>query len=614
MRILTVALFILPLLSMAQSHLEQSHAAVFFKGALSNEGRSEVLRQCGARQEAVEFLVNMPVAFIAEGGVSKDALIAHDAVVHIAPVYKDDRGRFITYRNTFFVKVYDGNDETEVYQLADRHGLKVLRPDPLMPSVMKLETSKTGITAVDAVEIFRSSGRFSIVSLNLLHTVADCSVNDPLFARQWNITNTGAGIQGNGTPGADMDVEAAWAITTGNPDIKIAIMDSGVDTLHPDLLGKLLPGFDAMAHPDSAGTGGFPTPTYSQDGHGTACAGIAAATGDNSIGIAGVCRDCSIIPIRVFAYENIFGQIQPLSDTESFVRGINWQWQVANADVSSNSWGVPDFLLAFFPGGDLLVNDAIDAATEQGRDGKGLPMLFSSGNDGVTDSIPIWPARYHRTIAVNSTSMCDERKSPASCDGENWAGNWGNHLDCGAPGVRIPTTDMTGGNGYNNTAYYNSFNGTSAACPNAAGAMALLLSAYPELSRHNATRHLLSSAELVGGYDYSYWKEFGNWSNELGYGRLNAHLALQSAASVGVDDASAPARPLVMTFPDHLVIRLATDLQVQWALMDMSGRMVSSGAATGQILLPSAQLPHAIYALRIADGNKITVVKLLMGR
>src|SRR5690606_27141094 len=119
--------------------------------------------------------------------------------------------------------------------------------------------------------------------------------------------------------------------------------------------------------------------------------------------------------------------------------------------------GVPDFLLAFFPGGHLMVDETIDAATSQGRDGKGLSMLFSSGNDGVTDSIPIWPARYANTVAVNATSMCDERKSPSSCDGENWAGNWGHHLDCGAPGVRIPTTDMLGSNGYNSTSYYNSF-------------------------------------------------------------------------------------------------------------------------------------------------------------
>ena len=90
-----------------------------------------------------------------------------------------------------------------------------------------------------------------------------------------------------------------------------------------------------------------------------------------------------------------------------------------------------------------------------------MPWFFSSGNDGVTDTIPLWPARIDITVAVNATSMCDERKSPSSCDGENWAGNWGPGVDVSAPGVRIPAPDMLGTNGFHQTDYYNSFNGTA---------------------------------------------------------------------------------------------------------------------------------------------------------
>jgi len=445
-----------------------------------------------------------------------------------------------------------------------------------------------------------------------MHTVSDCSVNDPLFSRQWNLKNDGSPLQANGTPGADMDIEAAWNTTTGDPNIKIAILDSGVDTLHPDLMGKLLPGFDAMVEPDSIGTNGYPTPTYSQDGHGTSCAGIAAASGDNSIGISGVCRDCSIIPVRVFAYQDLLGEIQPFSDTESFIRGISWQWQVGQADVSSNSWGVPDFLLAFFPGGDSLVNIAIDAAITQGRNGKGLPMLFSSGNDGITDSIPIWPARYAPSIAVNSTSMCDERKSATSCDGESWwAGNFGNHLDCAAPGVRIPTTDMIGTNGFNSTSYYNTFNGTSSACPNAAGVMGLLLSAFPDLSKANAERHLMNGCEKVGDYAYDQWKQHGHWSNELGYGRLNAKLALISAATVGLDEVHEMA-PIVRTFSDHHSIELSNAKPVQWMLVDINGKTLREGLGQGGITVNHSGLAVGIYALRITEGNALRTIKLVV--
>lgn len=611
MRQLLLLLFSIPVLASAQPTLTQNYWAVHFTTALSGEARTEVLRSCGV-QAGAEHFIAMPVSFVPVEGVDRSQLISHAAVRHVAPVYSTPDGRFVTPHSSFFVKLREGQQLTELESVAKEMGVRVIGRDRFLPYIVKLDTDKHGITSTEAVEAFRALGRFALVAPNLMHTVADCSVNDPLFNRQWNILNEGTSLQGNGTLGADMDVEAAWAITTGSPDIRIAILDSGVDTLHPDLVGKMMPGYDAMSEPDSAGTMGFPSPTYSQDGHGTACAGIAAASGDNGIGIAGICRDCSIIPIKVFSYQNLGGSIQPFSDTESFMRGISWQWQVAGADVSSNSWGVPDFLLAFFPGGDLMVNETIDAATSQGRDGKGLPMLFSSGNDGVTDTIPIWPARYHRTIAVNATSMCDERKSPSSCDGENWAGNWGNHLDCGAPGVRIPTTDMRGSNGYNSTSYYNSFNGTSAACPNAAGVMGLLLSAHPDLSRANAERHLLSSAEKVGGYFYGQWKQHGQWSDELGYGRLNAHLALQSAATVGVEEEPESLLPIVRTFPDRHVILLASETTTEWVLMDMAGRVAAKGTSNGAVVIPHDGLPTGIYALRMMQRGEGATVRLLV--
>ncbi len=609
-QLLPLMLLLLPILSLAQPTLTHTHWAVFFAQNLNKDARNELLHSCGVTTDADHFSYRA-VSFVPTEGVERERLVSHASVRHVAPVHTTADGRFVTHHSSFFVKLTEGQSFAEVQEMAKEVGVRVIGRDAFLPQIIKLDTDKHGITAIEAVEAFRSSGRFALVGPNLMHTVADCSVNDPLFNRQWNILNEGSSLQGNGTAGADMDVEAAWAITTGSPDIKIAILDSGVDTLHPDLVGKIMPGYDAMSQPDSAGTMGYPSPTYSQDGHGTACAGIAAASGDNGIGIAGICRDCSIIPIKVFTYQNLGGQIQPFSDTESFMRGISWQWQVAGADVSSNSWGVPDFLLAFFPGGDVMVNETIDAATSQGRDGKGLPMLFSSGNDGVTDSIPIWPARYMNTVAVNATSMCDERKSTSSCDGENWAGNWGNHLDCGAPGVRIPTTDMRGSSGYNSTSYYNSFNGTSAACPNAAGVMGLLLSAHPDLSRANAERHLLTSAEKVGGYFYGQWKQHGQWSPELGYGRLNAHLALQSAATVGLEETEG-LLPIVRTLSDRHVVTLPSEAPVEWALMDMSGRVVMQGTSSGAVEIPHEGLTTGIHALRMTQGGEGATVRLFI--
>jgi len=125
--------------------------------------------------------------------------------------------------------------------------------------------------------------------------------------------------------------------------------------------------------------------------------------------------------------------------------------------------------------------------------------------------------------------MCDERKTPTSCDGENWTGCWGPGLEVSAPGVKITTCDISGVIGYSAGDYTFDFNGTSAACPNAAAVVALMLSLRPDLS-YDAVRYLLgSTADRVGGYDYNQTYSGGTWSQELGYGRVNAHKAVLAA-------------------------------------------------------------------------------------
>ena len=97
-------------------------------------------------------------------------------------------------------------------------------------------------------------------------------------------------------------------------------------------------------------------------------------------------------------------------------------------------------------------------------------------------------------------SQCGQRKSPNSCDGENWWGsNYGSALDVVAPGVKIYTTDISGSKGYNSSSgengdYNTNFNGTSAACPHVAGVAALVLSANPSLSAQEVRRIIESTA------------------------------------------------------------------------------------------------------------------------
>lgn len=372
-----------------------------------------------------------------------------------------------------------------------------------------------------------ATGLFEFVSVNTLHTVL-ATVDDPYFENQWALENDGTAIHFDGTAGADMSVPEAWAVNTGSPDIKIAVLDSGTDTNHVDLIENLLPGFDATG----GGSMGYPNTTYSNDGHGTCTAGIVAASGDNGIGIAGVAYTAKIIPVKIFYYVNFAGDIIPFTSSEAGTDGIIWAVNTANADILSNSWGLGIAEIIALGIDTAFSNAVIRDNIAIGRAGKGTPMLFSSGNDA--DNFSIWPASLKETISVGASTMCDELKTPTDCSPEGWWGsNYGANLDVTAPGVKVLSTDMSGALGYNGFVDddYSMFNGTSAACPNAAGVMALILSVDPSLSAYDARAVLAVTADKNGGYAYDVSSEFGMWSDEMGYGRVNAYEAVFYASN-----------------------------------------------------------------------------------
>lgn len=328
---------------------------------------------------------------------------------------------------------------------------------------------------------------------------------DPLFYSQWAIKNTG---QYGGTPGADMKVENAWKYSNGN-GIKVAIIDEGVDLAHPDLLNNLLPGYDATGNNSNGAPSG-------NDAHGTACAGIVAAVANNNIGTAGIAFNAKILPVRI-AFQSNGSWV---STNDGVANGINWA--VNNgADILSNSWS----------GGSnsSVIENAINNAVNNGRGGKGAVVLASTSNYNTSVA---FPANLPNVIAVGASSMCDERKTSSSCDGESWWGsNYGAELDIVAPGVMISTADISGSTGYSTGNYISSFNGTSSACPNAAGVVALILSANPNLTQNQARAYLERNADKVlpSTYIYQGLANYynGTWNNQMGYGRVNAQKAVE---------------------------------------------------------------------------------------
>ena len=117
--------------------------------------------------------------------------------------------------------------------------------------------------------------------------------NDQYYENQWAHNNTGQAVSYNGsyvgTPDCDTDTNDAWDISMGSEDVVIAILDTGVSS-HSEFNGRIVAGYNFISNNNNA---------TDDHGHGTSCAGIAAAEGNNSSGIAGVCWDCLIMPVKV---------------------------------------------------------------------------------------------------------------------------------------------------------------------------------------------------------------------------------------------------------------------------------------------------------------------------
>ncbi len=225
---------------------------------------------------------------------------------------------------------------------------------------------------------------------------------------------------------------------------------------------------------------------------------------------------------------------------QKLASSINWAVQ-NGAHVLSNSWGHNALVSSYIDG-------AITNAINNGRNGLGCIVVFSTGND---NGAVLYPANSNPNIlAVGAISECGQRKSLTSCDGESWGSNFGTTLDVVAPGVLIPTTDRTGTNGYNTnlaihplnggtritTDYTNNdytvwFNGTSSACPHVAGVAALILSVNPSLTGQQVRDIIEQTAQKTGGYNYATTtgRTNGTWHNQMGYGLVNALCAVTRA-------------------------------------------------------------------------------------
>ena len=286
--------------------------------------------------------------------------------------------------------------------------------------------------------------------------------NDLDYDSQWAPQLTGA--------------ESAWDVTTGAVEVVIAITDTGVDGTHQDLSGKVIAGYDTFNNiAISANT------NSDVGGHGTHCAGIAAAIGNNGQGIAGVAWGSTIMPIKICDDGPDDYSASNFDMAEAFI------WAADNGtDVISCSFGGKGY--------SQTMKDAIDYAVID----NGCVMVASMGNSH-RDEI-MYPAGYQSVIAVGATDAHHEIASFSTT---------GNHMSVCAPGVEIYST-MPGGE-------YDYLSGTSMSCPFVAGAAALILSQNLGMSPEGVKTQLEETAVDLGtpGFD-----------SIFGYGRVDLAAAV----------------------------------------------------------------------------------------
>jgi subtilisin family serine protease len=247
--------------------------------------------------------------------------------------------------------------------------------------------------------------------------------NDEYFSIQWHLCNTG---QSGGKPDADINAPEAWEITTGDPNIIIAVVDSGVYSEHSDLMSNLVPGWDLIEND------GQPDPVLDnwEDHHGTWCAGLIAAKGNNSIGATGVTWNCSVMPIRS-TDPRTNGPRLWAKDAD---RAWAFRWAAEHgAAILSHSWNSS----LNWP----ILHSAIVDITRPGgigRSGKGCLVFFCAGpfgtypNFGPMNHLAAWP----EVIAVGATGDSDVRLEYSG---------YGPELDIMAPGAPYPSGGQVGG-------------------------------------------------------------------------------------------------------------------------------------------------------------------------
>jgi hypothetical protein len=298
----------------------------------------------------------------------------------------------------------------------------------------------------------------------------------------------------------NMKAAEAWSLLPADSVGEVAVLDIACETTHEDLQGALS-SLSWNCVTDTADV----NPASEFEKHGTCCTGVIAAVCNNDIGVLSLGNNKLKVQFLHIGYGSTSGGSFSTSDT-IVTRAVNKAIANPKCYAISMSWGGT----GSYP---VFVN-ALNTAKTVAREGKGIPIFASSGNQ-YSSNFTQNPASYPSVIAVGASTSTNTRATFS---------NYGPKLFAAAPGVSLWTVDRTGAAGYGAESY-KGFSGTSASCPAMAAVAAAVLVKNPSLTEMQVREILKNSCRKTGGYTY----DANGWSSELGYGVIDMFAAVTQA-------------------------------------------------------------------------------------
>ncbi len=502
------------------------------------------------------------------GEVAASAVTVHSVLSNMEKgIYKE---------RELLVKFKSGTVTTSSVRAHQAVGASFEKRFTLVPGLEHVKLPQE-LSVRDAIVQYMSDPDVEYAEPNYLLRPASRRPDDTYFGQQWSLENLGAFA--NGTPGADIQATDAWEIHTGDTGMIIAVLDTGIQYNHPDLVGNIwtnsgetscTDGVDNDGNGYTDDCSGYDFLNNDNDpmddiGHGTHVAGTVGAWGNNGSGVCGVMWRVRLMALKACCDANGF------FTTDAIVQGIGYAAS-KGAKVINASFGGTVF--------QQTILNAISLANNAG-----VLFVAAAGNEGQNNDLtPHYPSSYDRgnIIAVAATDQNDRRAAFS---------NYGpNSVDVAAPGVYIFSTIPT-------DASYGILDfmpGTSMATPHVSGLAGLLWSYYTDFNLSQIRSLILNYAENLD--------TLNGWINTGG--RINAYRALSSLAKPSNLTATpVSSSEISLSWEDN-----AADEDGYVIEQKVSGGSFAAVATTGpdsETHSVSGLSPSTTYTYRVAASNTI---------